>query len=566
MPFNLSAQHLAAVNRRRRVVVNRDAIHGDPTFTDPDIRDLVDYKFDFIDHYPTHIDSLWWNWGEGHQAPYPSKILPHYAQTYDHPGYQRWLDEGIDPVRIFLEETRKRKLEAFFAYRINGGDNDLHLLPTRQISLKASHPDWLIHLPWRDSGMWNFAIEGVRDYKLSILREVAENYDFDGIDIDFARAPPVLPPGRQWQLRHHLTEFMGELRSMLLEFERKRNRPFLLSARVPETVEGAHFDGLDVETWAREQIVDLLALGVRSFEVDIEGYRSFTRQRNIKLYPSLDDWHSSDGYQWPPIEVFRGIFANWWRQGADGIHTFNFSYGRSEVADRIGVPFPDPVVHVWRSAQWSKTPVWETHLQAYREMGIPAALRERDKTFVMQRRGGGGHPSLEPDKWHTPRYFYANSNMMAQLPADLANDGKADTLLRLEVADDPGRRPDRLKDLDLRILLSDPAAQSLPDPQKLERTFVKRFMQARIRARKAQPPGSYYNLPPQKGVDREIEVRLNGALLAQPVIEEGWLKFRPRGTQVVAGTNLLGIRRTRPVADTQPRMKVEKVELTVRYR
>ena len=167
MPFKLSAQHLAAVNRRRRVVVNRDAIHGDPTFTDPDIRDLVDYKFDFIDHFRTHIDSLWWNWGEGHQAPYPSKILPHYAETYDHPGYQRWLDEGIDPVRIFLEETRKRKLEAFFAYRINGGDNDLHLLPTRQISLKESHPDWLIrfalerfgHVEFCDSGRQGLQVE-----------------------------------------------------------------------------------------------------------------------------------------------------------------------------------------------------------------------------------------------------------------------------------------------------------------------------------------------------------------------------------------------------------------------
>ena len=405
MPFKLSDQHLAAVDRRRRVVVNRDAIHGDPTFTDPSIQDLVGYKFDFIDHFPTHIDSLWWNWGEGHQAPYPSKILPHYAQTYNHPGYQKWLDEGIDPVQIFLDETRKRKLEAFYSYRINGGDNDLHLQPTRNISLKEAHPDWLIHLPWRESGLWNFAVQGVRDYKLSILREVAENYNFDGMEIDFARTCPVLPPGRQWQLRHHLTEFMRELRAMLLEFEDKRNRPFLLAARVPETVEGAHFDGLDVETWAHEQMVDLFALGVRSFEVDIQGYRVFTRHRNIKLYPSLDDWHSSDGYQWPPIEIFRGIFANWWRQGADGIHTFNFSYGRPEKAARIGVPFPDPVVNVWRSAQWSQTPVWETHLQAYREMGSAQKLRTKNKTFVIQRRGGGGHPSLEPEKWHTPPIF-----------------------------------------------------------------------------------------------------------------------------------------------------------------
>ncbi len=566
MSFKLSPQHLDAVHRRRRVVVNRDAIHGDPTFTDPEIQDLVRYKFDFIDHYATHIDSLWWNWGEGHQAPYPSKILPHYSQTYNHPGYQRWLDEGIDPVRIFLEETRKRKLEAFFSYRINGGDNDLHLQPTRKISLKEAHPDWLIFLPWRESGVWNFSFQEVRDYKLSILREVAENYDFDGIEIDYARTCPVLTPGKQWQQRHHLTGFMRDLRGMLLEFECKRNRPFLLAARVPETVEGAHFDGLDVETWAREQLVDLFALGVRSFDVDIPGYRAFTRHRNIKLYPSLDDWHSSDGYQWPPIEIFRGVFSNWWRQGADGIHTFNFSYGRPEQAARIGVPFPDPVVNVWSSAQWSQTPVWKTHLQAYQEMGSPEVLSSRDKTFVIQRRGGGGHPSLEPEDWRTPRFFYANSNMLSQLPATLANDGKADTLLRLEVADDLGQDPARIKNLSLQLLLSDPAARNLPAIQKMERTYIKRFMQARIRARKALPPDSYYNLPPKKGIEREIEVRLNGALLTQPEVRNGWLTYRPRGKQWVAGTNLLGIRRSHPGTDSQPKMRVEKVELTVRYR
>jgi len=134
-PVRLSPLHLEAVNRRRRVAKNFDVLLIDPD-TYPSIDAILKSRFAFIDDPESCIDSVWWNWGEGHQAPYPSKILPHYAETYDHPGYQRWLDEGIDPVRIFLEETRKRRLEAFFAYRINGGDNDLHLLPTRQISLK----------------------------------------------------------------------------------------------------------------------------------------------------------------------------------------------------------------------------------------------------------------------------------------------------------------------------------------------------------------------------------------------------------------------------------------------
>ena len=68
----LSPQHLAAVNRRRRVVVNFDVIHGDPAFTTIDPGDLVKMSFTFADDKGSHIDSIWWNWGEGHQAPYPS--------------------------------------------------------------------------------------------------------------------------------------------------------------------------------------------------------------------------------------------------------------------------------------------------------------------------------------------------------------------------------------------------------------------------------------------------------------------------------------------------------------
>ena len=199
-------------------------------------------------------------------------------------------------------------------------------------------------------------------------------------------------------------------------------------------------------------------------------------------------------------------------------------------------------------------------------MGSSSVLKSKDKTFVIQRRGGGGHPSLEPETWHTPRYFYANSNMLSQLPATLANDGKADTLLQLEVADELGRAPDRIKSLSLRILLSDPAVGDFPADQKLDRAFIKRFMQARIRARKALPPDSYYNLPPRQGIEKEIEMRLNGALLPQPKVRNGWLNYRPQWKQLVAGTNLLGIRRNKPVADSVPKMRVEKVELTVRYR
>ena len=87
---------------------------------------------------------------------------------------------------------------------------------------------------------------------------------------------------------------------MLLEVARKRGRPFLLAARIPENLEGCHFDGIDVETWAQEELLDIFVMGCRSLDVDIPAFRRITEGTNIKLYPCVDDHHASDGYQWPP--------------------------------------------------------------------------------------------------------------------------------------------------------------------------------------------------------------------------------------------------------------------------
>jgi uncharacterized lipoprotein YddW (UPF0748 family) len=121
---------------------------------------------------------------EGNLAAYPSKVIP----VLQYPGLQKWLGAGIDIVRVAVEETHKRRKEAFYVYRVNGTDwedgKSWYLSP-----LKKAHPEWLTGYTW------NFAVPEVRAHKLAILRELAENYDFDGIDLDFSRRPPHLPVG-----------------------------------------------------------------------------------------------------------------------------------------------------------------------------------------------------------------------------------------------------------------------------------------------------------------------------------------------------------------------------------
>ena len=545
--FELSSPHLEAIARQRRVVQNFDILLVDPDQFDS-IEAIVESRFDFIDDPETCTDSVWWNWSEGNAVPWASKRL----QRYNVPGYLHLLEEGVDIVSVILEETRRRGLEVFYSHRMNGADNDPQYKEDKGayidddanrylIPFKEDNPQWMITRPHTRSPALNFEFAEVRSWVLKNLREVAEEFDFDGIELDFARNPPFLPPGRAWQLRDCMTEFMRSVRAMTLEVETKRGRPFLLAARVPETPPGCHYDGLHVERWADEQVVDLLVLGCRNFEVDVAAFRRAVAGTPIKLYCALDEHHSSDGYTAPPIEVLRGVFANWNHQGADGIQTFNWKYG------------PDPgELH------------WPLHLQAYRELGDPVKIRLEDKVFVLNRRGGGHGPRVipNPEDWRTPWRGFHNSNMLAQLPAALASDGRADTLLTLYVGDDVNAEVDRLDRITLRLLLNDPGAAALPDDQRLEAILVREFL---VPPRVGGPgPMHHWTTPPKRGIERDVEVRLNNIPLDVGREESSWLLFDVAPSTLAVGENLVGVRVGGRLGGEA--MLVEKLELAVTYR
>ncbi|MDE2755421.1 MAG: hypothetical protein OXI92_02610, partial [Acidobacteriota bacterium] len=265
--------------------------------------------------------------------------------------------------------------------------------------------------------------------------------------------------------------------------------------------------------------------------------------------------HTSDGYDWPPIEVLRGVFANWWQQGVDGIYCFNWTYAMKEDADRIGA-----LLHDYRMA-----PV---HRRLYREIGDPEMLRRKDKTFVVQRRGGGGSGAPGTVGWETPRFFL-NTNMLAQLPAALDNRGKADTLLKLSVADPLGREARNIQDIRLRLILHDAAAGSHiekmrtsvkpdpPGPNRLPRALIALFKRV----------NHLYNASPPGDIGKRIEVRINNLLLEEPVVADGWLVFPGLDpNQFAVGTNLVGIRVTGRSPQADAPLFVEKLELQVDYR
>ena len=530
--LTINREHIDAINRQRRIIFQDDVLANDVFRTDQvgteRLEKIIDFYMSRLDEQPNQIDSIWFEWGEGNTAVWPSEVIPCTENVFP-----RWWEAGIDPVEVLLTEAKKRGREVFFSYRINGSDNDDLFDPPRPfnqpIPLKAEHPDWLIY-KWHP--YWNFSFQGVRDLKLNVVRKVAEMYDFDGINIDFARIP-VLFPEEQWLHHDILTDFMRDIRTMLLDIEEKRGRPLLLAARVPEDLMGCHFDGMDVESWTRDFLVDIFVIGTRTANADIAAFRHITKDTPIKLYPSFDDHHSTDGYREPDLDIWRGTCANWWHQNPDGMHTFNLMVSSPEAAQNLGL---------------SRSPRWETQRQIFSEIGSPETLKGKDKVFFVERRGGGHAEYVVPSpaNWHTPRHMYFQTNMLAALPAVLVDDGREDTLLTLNVGDDVNAASDEIDQITLRIAISDEAGEALSVEERLEK------------------------------LGSGVEVRLNNILLDRPSTEtveapkidafKNWLVFTVAPRYLALGANLVGVRLSQRLPTVFGRIQIEKLELPIRYR
>lgn len=399
-PFQLTPAHRAVVDHQRRIFFQYDPsadIQRKGGFGS-DMDAVMSYVFDAASQPGSQLDAICIDVSNEGVAHYRSKILP----AIQHPGLMRWREQGLDYFDELIRQGRKRGKEIWWGLRMNEVERG-HLTmydPSVRAELKernpvkAAHPDWLLR-SWWWQGFWNYAVKEVREYRLSIVREVAEEYDFDGVHLDFLRHTPFLPPGKQWENREHLTRFMRDVRAMLQAQAAKRGRPYLLAARVPDSVEGCHTDGLDIEAWAREGLVDVLILGTRTINVDVASFRKAVGRAPVKLMPSFDCYHATDGYHGDQsLDLMRGVFGNYLYQGADGVATFNGTIGSPEQAVKLGLTEADT-----------------RDLQVFSTIGSLSTMSGKARYYAIDRRGGYAHGE-----------GHGSSNHAAPLPVELRND------------------------------------------------------------------------------------------------------------------------------------------------
>lgn len=264
------------------------------------------------------------------------------------------LVHGTDPLKANVKFAHENGFEIFWSNRINDThdsghrEDKPHYLWT---DFKEKHPEYLFgsigeHLP---NGTWSsldFDHEEVRDLCVQFYKEVCENYDVDGVELDFFRHLELFETvGRggsasQNQL-NKLTDMIRQVRKVTERVGMQRGKPILILVRIPTSVEYAKMVGIDIKRWIDANLVDIV-VGSGYFRLNFwENFAKIKNNKNVKFYAGLSESRVKEEH---PLlvrqqnSVYRARASAAWEAGLDGMYSFNEYNTRVKYLSEIGDP------------------------------------------------------------------------------------------------------------------------------------------------------------------------------------------------------------------------------------
>ena len=368
--IDLKRARKQALQRPRRIIFNDD---GGAIITGDTPDELIAVRLRNI--LNTQVDTVFNNTGQTTVFQHQTTVAETIDESIDMYGANahgqrqakniRSLREyGTDTLTLNLDYCHRNGIEYFWSLRMN----DIHCsLPGETWRLgrwKHEHPEYLLgepadwgRYPGHDPRKWwtamDFAVPGVRDHQFGIIEEVCQRHDVDGIDLDWGRSPLFFRPTLELKPveDEHLdmmNDFVRRIRTMTESAGQRRGRPLLVAARVPLSVERSRAIGLDVQTWLKEDLVDILVLGggyaPTAMAPSVREIADFARPYGVPVFPciSASGIDGDNQIKRPDdriVKLWRGAAMNIWQAGASGVYIFNFCpQYRDERFGQIGSP------------------------------------------------------------------------------------------------------------------------------------------------------------------------------------------------------------------------------------
>lgn len=285
-----------------------------------------------------------------------------------------FLKQDTDPLSETVKFARKNKLEVLWVQRMDDTHDASN--PILFPDFKREHPEVLFGTPENPPkhGKWSavdYADPAVRDLAYGIVAEVAENYDVDGIELDFWRHPVFFKRSAQGKAlrpedRALMTDIIRRMRFKLDEVGRTRGKHLLLNIKYPDSVGYCHKIGLDLEQWLKEELVDVLVPGgyfqLNPWQTSV----SLGEKYNVPVWACLAENRVSDprgNTARASAAALRARAAAAWTAGVDAIEMFNH---------------------------------FDPHQSYWHELGSLDSLRDLPKTYFVSVQGEGSAQSWVP--------------------------------------------------------------------------------------------------------------------------------------------------------------------------
>ncbi len=291
-------------------------------------------------HEGSPIDGFLWSIGGHDVYDFETNIGERFGQSYDELDEPRQRDKAANlsylienhggPVTVISELCRKAGMDFFPSVRMNE-HYDMDVASPGYSRLRRERPELLIGrvgedlaagtLDWGIRTGLNYAFPEVRSYMSSIIIELLERFDVDGIELDFMRHPAFFRVEEAYSKRYLMTDLVRYVRQRMDELGAERGRPLDLIVRVPPTLADSARIGLDAETWIKEGLVDILVAGggFIPFEMPIGGFVETAKGTGCLVYGCLEALR-------PAVDelTLRAIAARYWDAGVDVLYLFNF--------------------------------------------------------------------------------------------------------------------------------------------------------------------------------------------------------------------------------------------------
>ena len=326
-----------------------------------------------VDEVAGRVDAHFLQPGLGMVPMWPSKVLPlesHYAWIKQRYGqrpdsFGAFVLAGGDVVQTFVDRCRTTGPAAFISFRLNDAHHKEYADPSpgdkpgTSIGMSVTrhyveHPEYRLKQGSKRNTdlVQNWAIADVRAQKFALITELCENYDLDGLELDFMRWPYffIEPETTLEQRCSIITGFVAEIRALLDRTARGGRRRWLC-ARVPCLVKALGPVGLDLPAMIKAgldmvnmsasyfttQRMDFAALRKLSAGATLYGELCHSVWNGEKLIPGYD----TNVFRRASKEQLQTTAHLAYARGADGVSLFNFAYYREHGSAGRG-PFSEP--------------------------------------------------------------------------------------------------------------------------------------------------------------------------------------------------------------------------------